>query len=444
MGSEVQPEDPSQRSASKMNQRPARRGKLGSWRTFGVMFFAGVILLPFVTVPPATASTGVWAWGSDSSQQLGLASGPEQCWQAIPCSTKPALVEGLNAVESIAAGEEFSIALLENGTVKTWGSNISNQLGDGYSAKQQEESVTPALVSAITGAKAIAAGSNDAMALLENGTIKAWGENNAGELGNGKTLETTVPVAVKEISKATAVAMGEEDSLALLSNGHVMAWGSDETGQLGTGDTLQNRHVPKEVSGITTAAAIAAGAEFNLALLSSGTVKAWGNNNDGQLGDGTETGPNECKVSGYCAKTPVTVSGLSNVTAIAAGGGHGLALLSNGTVMGWGNNESGELGNHSTEESDVPVAVDDVKNAIAIAAGAESSVALLSNGELLTWGANGEGQLGTGATRGPEECEPAPPEPCSQIPIAIGTISGERQRIAAGGWHVLALGTFLP
>ncbi|HTZ87540.1 MAG TPA: hypothetical protein VMB05_12805 [Solirubrobacteraceae bacterium] len=400
------------------------------------------LLATFWFVAPASATSVVWGWGSDESGALGSATGPEECWGKGPCSARPLEIAGLTGAKGVASGEEYSVAVLENGTVKAWGSNSSNQLGDGYTYGQQQEHAAPVTVSGITGAVAVAAGNLDGMALLSNGTIKAWGENVGGELGDGKATETTTPVTVKEISNATAVAMGEEDSLALLSTGHVMAWGTDETGQLGTGDTLANRHVPKEVSGISTAVAIAAGLEHNLALLSNGTVMAWGNNDDGQLGNGEEEGPTVCKAAGYCAKTPVTVEGLSNVAAIAAGGDHSLALLKDGTVMAWGNNESGELGDDSKEESFVPVPVVGIKTAIAIAANEESSMALLENGEVVTWGANSEGQLGDDSTGASETCSSGPSgEPCSLIPVATGSIGVHVQHIAAGGTHDLLVGS---
>ncbi len=178
---------------------------------------------------------------------------------------------------------------------------------------------------------------------MKNGTIEAWGWNDWGQLGIGVTEgpETcyppvtcsVIPREVKNIGNATAVAAGGEFSMALLSDGTVRTWGKNEQGELGNGTTtLSNEPVTvKELSGVT---AIAAGDSFSLALLSNGTVKAWGNNSDGELGDGNTTN----------SDVPVTVSGISNAVAIAANGGLGLALLSNGTVVSWGENGEGQLG----------------------------------------------------------------------------------------------------
>ena len=131
------------------------------------------------------------------------------------------------------------------------------------------------------------------------------GENWDGELGDGRTTESLIPVTVKGLSNVVSVAMGEEDGLALRADGTVMAWGNDESGQLGTGQTLQERHVPTKVKGLRGVVAIAAGLDYNLALLGNGTVMAWGDNAEGQLGDGEEEGPDQCPgFAMVCARTP--------------------------------------------------------------------------------------------------------------------------------------------
>ena len=147
----------------------------------------------------------------------------------------------------------------------------------------------------------------------------AWGENSDGELGDGVAGKpSNVPVPVSGLSGVTAIAAGAEHSLALLSDGTVMAWGEQQSGQLGDGPS-EDSDVPVPVSGLSRVTAIAAGGTGSLALLSNGTVMAWGGNSLGELGDGSE---------GAASDVPVAVSGLSGVTAIASGGNHSLALLS--------------------------------------------------------------------------------------------------------------------
>ena len=174
----------------------------------------------------------------------------------------------------------------------------------------------------------------------------AWGANASGQLGNGTTTASDVPVAVTA-ERCHGDRGGYLYSLAVLKNGTVMAWGTNLAGQLGDGTTT-SRSLPVPVSAITTATSVAAGFAHSLALLADGSVRAWGYNRFGQLGDGTSEGPSLCLVSGVqqpCSKTPVTVTGLSGVSAVSAGEQHSLALETGGAVAAWGNNEEGELGN---------------------------------------------------------------------------------------------------
>ena len=162
--------------------------------------------------------------------------------------------------------------------------------------------------------------------MLADGTVKAWANNNNGQLGDGSTTNRTTPVSVSGITNAVAIAAGEYHSLALLADGTVKAWGSNSVGELGDGTTTTNRTIPVSVSGITNAVAIAAGEYHSLVLLADGTVKAWGYNINGELGDGSTTN----------RTTPVNVSSITNAVAIAGGGYHSLVLLTDGTVKVWG------------------------------------------------------------------------------------------------------------
>ncbi len=157
------------------------------------------------------------------------------------------------------------------------------------------------------------------------------------------------------------------------------------------------------------------------------SVVTWGENDDGQLGNGSFPGPESCpEGGGYCSRTPVLASGLSGVTDLA-GGSQGLALLSNGTVMAWGRNADGQLGNGCCENSDVPVPVPGLSGVTAVAASYGISMALLSNGTVMDWGENGNGQLGDGTA---EEDTPTP--------VQVFRLS-EVTAIATGGSSGLAL-----
>jgi hypothetical protein len=252
----------------------------------------------------------------------------------------------------------------------------------------------------------------------------AWGQNTYGQLGNGSTEPSYLPEPVSGLSYVTAVAGGTRHSLALLSNGTVMAWGADEWGELGGGgETLTMSDAPVQVPGLTGVTAIAAGADFSLALRSNGTVMAWCGGQSGELGDGSTEE----------SELPVQVKGLTGITAIAAGGEHAMALQSNGKVEAWGAGERGQLGNDNTNNSAVPVAVQGLTGAVAIAAGLQHSLAVLAGGTVMAWGGDEYGQLGNSSVRENEEGERM-----TELPVAVEGVAGATA-VAAGARDSLVL-----
>jgi alpha-tubulin suppressor-like RCC1 family protein len=290
---------------------------------------------------------------------------------------------GTVLLPSIETGLTHSIVLLSDGSLRAWGSNASGQLGTGNTTQQ----TTPISTTTITNAISVAAGDAFSLVLLSDGTIRSFGLNSNGQLGNGSTTNSLTPVTVTGINTAISINSGNLHSLALLSDGTVRAWGRNIEGQLGDNSTT-NRLTSVAVSGITNAVAISAGNSFSLALLSNGTIRAWGNNANGQLGDGTTTN----------RLTPVTVSGITTAIAISASyNNHSLALLSDGTVMAWGLNNSGQIGNASGTQQITPSQVFNLQNVVSIQTGIESSFALLNNGTVQAWGRNTSNQLGEGS-----------------------------------------------
>ena len=218
-------------------------------------------------------------------------------------------------------------------------------------------------------------GNQHTLAICNNGTVNAYGQNLWGQLGNGTYNSSGVPVPVTGLTGIIAVdACGFPDvyygglhSLALKNDGTVWAWGSNINGQLGNG-TNTNSNVPVQVSGLSGITAIAGGhnGSFSLALKNNGTVWAWGDNSTGQLGNGTTTNSN----------VPVQVNGLTGVVGIAGGGWHALAVKSDGTVWAWGNNIYGQLGNGTTYDSYIPVQVSSLTGISDVAAAVRHSLAL--------------------------------------------------------------------
>jgi hypothetical protein len=334
----------------------------------------------------------------------GLANGTSYSFQVsgvnalgagVPSVLSAAAVP--TATLQIAAGGVHSCALLPDKSARCWGANSSGQLGTGGTPASQNSPVT---VSGLAGSSAVTGGTSHTCALLPFGTVKCWGLNASGQLGNNTLTSSNVPVVVSALSGVKAISAGGSHTCALLSSGTVKCWGANASGQLGN-NTLTSSKVPVVVSGLSGVTAISAGGSHTCALLSVGTVKCWGLNASGQLGNNTLTS----------SKVPVVVSGLSGVTAISAGGSHTCALLSVGTVKCWGSNASGQLGNNTLTSSKVPVVVFGLSGVKSISAGGSHSLARLFTGGVRSWGANLSGQLGNATNVG------------SKVPVKVATLN---------------------
>ena len=302
---------------------------------------------------------------------------------------------------SIALGGSHSCALLTDGKVMCWGRNEFGQLGNGTSV----DSTTPVEVSGITTAADVALGGAHSCALLTDGKVMCWGLNSEGQLGDASSTNNDSPVEVYGLSTALGISLGESHSCARLTDGKVMCWGDNSYSQLGNGVNVDSS-IPQEVSGITTATRIALGSFHSCALLADGKVMFWGEWKE-------PPGGRQIISSQYTSSTPVEVYGLATATSIALGGLHSCALVADGKVMCWGDNEFGQLGDgtltDSTHFTDTrsgestppkvgPVEVSGITTAQSIALGGSHSCAVLSNGELICWGWNQYGQLGDGTT----------------------------------------------
>ena len=320
----------------------------------------------------------------------------------------------------IGAGGSQTCAILESGGLKCWSSSSS----------------TPAYISGLTsGVTQVDAGlvyyvGSHTCALLSNGSVKCWGKNNYSQLGNGGRSDSSTPVNVSGLySGVREISAGGGHTCALPSYGSVKCWGSDNYGQLGNGGSNTNSYSPVNVSGLASGvSAIAAGYHHTCAALSNGGVKCWGRNTYGQLGIGR---------SGSSRSTPVNVSGLVSgvrginirVRDIAAGRYHTCAALSNGFVRCWGYNYYGQLGNKTNVNQHNPVSSLDsgVREGVReIAAGWYHTCALLSSGGVKCWGRNNYGQLGDGTSTN------------DNSPVQVAGLTSGVSAIAAGSSHTCA------
>ena len=298
------------------------------------------------------------------------------------------------------------------------GDNTYGQLGTGNGTGSSTP--IPVDLPAATDLTQVAATPYASYALTATGQVLAWGRGTFGALGNGADADSAVPVPVQIPAGTliTKIAAGTGFGLALTNAGHVYSWGDGSVGQLGDGTTPNagsaTPHLVHVPSGVTVTD-IAAGSDFGLALTASGTVLAWGDNSAGQLGDATTTSRTE----------PVAVATPADrtVAAIGAGSADGYAVTTDGAVLSWGGGAVGELGNGGSAGSTVPVfaALPSGTTVRSVAGGGGFALAVTSDGQLLAWGGGGNGDLGVGSTGN----HPTP------VPVALP--SGTTVAVASAG-----------
>ena len=375
---------------------------------------------------PGINRNAVVSWGSNNIGELGDGTFTSRSLYGA--------VSGLGSgIVQIAAGSSFGLALRSDGTVWAWGSNGAGQLGDGTVTSDQ---ATPVQVTGLSGVVAVAAGTDQSLALRSDGTVWAWGGDRYGQLGDGANRSAQpTPVQVTGLTGVTKIAAGGLFSLALRSDGTVWAWGYNAVGELGNGTTADS-NVPVQVTGLARVTAIAAGEgdsamairmdpirrdpvrRYSQAGVSS--VWTWGSNDAGELGDGTLTI--------HLVPEKVTGIGASGIAGIAVGNGFELALGADGSVWAWGADSFGQLGigPQFTRFTRPVQAIAAGSGIIQLAAGVNHALALKSNGTVLAWGKNSYGELGLGNT------DPA------GGPVQVPGLGGASQ-VTAGWEFTLAL-----
>jgi alpha-tubulin suppressor-like RCC1 family protein len=352
-------------------------------------------------------------WGEDDRGQLG--GGGTDTDMNTPVSVS--LGTGRTAV-AVSAGTSHTCAILDDGSLRCWGADYSGQLGDGGPAFDTDKN-TPVSVSLGTGrtAVAVSAGAYHTCAILDDGSLKCWGADYAGQLGDGGTntdKDTPVSVSLGTGRTAVAVSAGDSRTCAILDDGSLNCWGYDAFGGLGDGGTNTNKDTPVSVSLGTgrTAVAIAAGGH-TCAILDDGSLKCWGSNYVGQLGDGGSNTEQD---------TPVSVSLGTGRTAVAVSAGYGYtcAILDDGSLKCWGSDNTGQLGDggsNTNKDTPVSVSLGTGRTAVAVSAGISHTCAILDDGSLNCWGRDFFGQLGDGGTNTDKD---------TPVSVSLGTTTNPR------------------
>ncbi|HEX7123827.1 MAG TPA: protein kinase [Gemmatimonadaceae bacterium] len=334
---------------------------------------------PDANEPPPASSSG----GNVRSERTGVVTAPPvtltpPAEPAAPAFTVPA------EQRPIASGARHSCRLRADGRAECWGNNDAGQLGDGSFDGH-------AVAAPIAGSfrfTQLAAGFSHTCGVTTDGGILCWGSNGAGQLGDGTTAVRAAPVRVNSREAFAAVRTGQTHTCALTRGGNVHCWGGNTYGQLGSG-TRDASPSPVAVTLPAPAAALAVGPYHSCAITRRGAAYCWGRNDEGQLGDGSTTH----------RETPTAVRLESSVTSLAAGAAHTCAVVSGGQVWCWGRNNYGQLGLAGFEEgSAVPRRVVAPASFTTVVAGSVHTCGRGRDGRVWCWGRNSYGQLGDGTT----------------------------------------------
>ena len=328
---------------------------------------------------------------------------------ALALSAPPA---GAVSGSQVSTGAVHVCVRTPGGAALCWGDNGTGMLGDGT---YRDRKMPVTVVGLGHDVADVQAAWDHSCAVTTGGGVLCWGHNGDGELGDGTHRGRSKPAFVRGMDDGfTQVSLGFDSGCALTTAGGVLCWGYNGDGQLGDG-TRDTRSIPVGVVGLSSGvAAIAAGWDHTCALTTGGGVLCWGQNADGELGDGTRTD----------RLRPVDVAGLSSgVAAVSAGFDQTCALLEDGAVRCWGQNGTGEIGDGTSALRARPVNVVGLSAGVAsISAGYNHTCAVTTGGGALCWGANHSGELGDGTTTS------------RSSPVAVfGSAIGVAE-ISAGGW----------
>lgn len=332
---------------------------------------------------------GLRAWGRDPGQSEGQpAANALGLGHNNPVDPHTLYaVPGLGEVVAVAAAPARSYAVLTDGRMFAWGVGGSGELGLTPRAEFEAQAQPRMRVNAPTpvavpfDAVDVSSKGSHVLALARDGSVWAWGRGDSGQIGIGplptvifRTRSARVepyvpyPVRVPDIADVAAIGAGNDHSLALLKDGTVRAWGSNKYGQIGDGGST-NRERPFTVPGVRNAVAIAAGAYRSVAVLADGTVMEWGANH----------------VNLTPRRTPLLLAGARGVRSVVAGGEQVAALTQSGEVMTWGQDAHYETG-RGNQNATAPGLVKGLASVTSLASAGSTTIAVTSSGRIFTWG----------------------------------------------------------
>ncbi len=344
-----------------------------------------------VPVPPACTTAGIVA--SANHTCAWFTNGRAACWGdngngqlgdgTTTTRASAKFVEGLTSVIGLSAGTTHVCADHADGTVSCWGANANAQLGDGMGAGAARS--MPGKVAGLARSAALAAGGAHNCTRLADGSVSCWGQNTRGQLGDGTLMNRAAATAVPALRKdVTEVAAGDQHTCALTRAGAVLCWGSNTRSAVGPGLPVATPVLqPARVMNSPAAIHVAAGDNHTCAIAVDSSVLCWGDNTAGQLGD---------RALGKAAD-PTRVPMVGNVVDIDAGGLHSCAVLKDGTARCWGANSAGQIGNGQLDDFGFAQVVN-IPVLRKVVAGARHTCALSQGGDVYCWGRTGEGQLG--------------------------------------------------
>jgi len=318
----------------------------------------------------------------------------------------------------VSAGISHTVAIGMDGTLWAWGNNENGQLGDDTIISHRSD---PVQIGTYDDWAYVSAGGNHTAAIRTDGTLWAWGLNNDGQLGDGSmgiASYRNAPAQIGTDANWVTVSAGGNHTLGIRTDGSLWAWGDNGNGQLGIGAAGGSLPIPMQVQPGTEWASVSAGRghAFTLGIQADGSLWAWGNNHFGQLGDGTVMQRN----------APVRVGTSNDWVSVSTGCCFTVGIREGGSLWAWGDNGNGQVGDGTTTIRRIPVQVLVGTTWVSASADLHHTVAIMENGTLWAWGANWNGQLGDGTTTD------------RHAPVRVRTLTDANWASASAGWgHIV-------